>query len=541
MVSLDELDEAYKNGEVGDDLESKRKWLQKQKEARYHKDKGVVERSGKTPQQAMFSHRVLGVSLENIDRMIAEKAGTYEKQLIEQENRAEQEEAQLRNEVIMLLATKERSKATEKIVQYIEKENNIYTTRDDDKPEIYIYNQGIYIPNGETIIKEITRRIFGLAFTSQLCNDIVNKIMADTYIDIDKFFNINYKDEICVQNGILNIKTRTLSPFTPKKVFFNKCPVIYDKDISCEVIDSFLSDVLAQPEDKKVYYEIGGFCLLKEYTYEKAFMFIGNGRNGKGKSLELIKRVIGAENTISLPLAALSHENADVSQLFTKMVNLAGDIGFADLKDTSMFKGLTGRDLVTAKRKFKTAVIFENYAKFIFACNELPRVYDMSAGFWDRWILLDFPYYFADREKWEQTCENDRKGWKIRDDNIIDKIATPEQLSGLLNAFLDGLDRLFKSGRFSTTKGTEEVKNLWIRKSNSFMAFCMDKIDEDYNEYITKKELRNKFSKYCKIHKIKSASDKDIKATLEMMFGATENQRTVFNDIERIWEGIKWK
>ncbi len=514
-----------------------------EKEAKYYRDKGVVERSGKTPQQALFSYKVLGVDPENIDRMIAEKAGTYEAELISQENRIEQEEAQLRNEVIMLLAQKhpDRDLASEKIVEYIMKNNHIYTVRDDKMPEIYMYEQGIYIPNGQTRIEEIIRRILQKAFRTQTCNDIVKKIMTDTYIDSDKFFTINYKEEIAVQNGILNILTRELKSFNPKKIFFNKCPVIYDKDSTCTVIDAFLSDVLAHPEDRTVYYEIGGFSLLKEYTYEKAFMFVGNGRNGKGKSLELIKRVVGTENTISLPLDALQHDNADVSQLFTKMVNLAGDIGFQDLKDTSMFKGLTGRDLVTAKRKYKLAVVFENYAKFIFACNELPRVYDMSAGFWDRWVLLEFPYYFADKEKWEQTSENDRKGWKIRDDNIIDKIATPEQLSGLLNAFLDGLDRLVKKGKFSTTKGTEDVKNLWIRKSNSFMAFCMDSIEEDYNAYITKKELRNKFSKYCKLHKIKSASDKDIKVTLEIMFGTTENQRMVFNEIDRVWEGIKWK
>jgi hypothetical protein len=48
---------------------------------------------------------------------------------------------------------------------------------------------------------------------------------------------------------------------------------------------------------------------------------------------------------------------------------------------------------------------------------------------------------------------------------------------------------------FSSTKGSEDVKELWIRKSNSFMAFCLDCLEEDYDSYITKKELRKKRKK----------------------------------------------
>lgn len=462
---------------------------------------------------------------------------------IEREVRTEdQVYAQVCNQALMLLADKERGQATEVISNYILQTNRIYTTRNDEKPEIWVYDAGIYIPQGRSIIKEITRKILRDAFTAHICNEIISKIEADTFIDSDKFFCIKHKNELPVQNGILNIETRELQPFTPEKIFFNKCPVVYSKESICPIIDSFLSEVLSNPDDRNVYYEIGGFCLLKEYTFEKAFMFVGNGRNGKGKSLELIKRCIGAENCYSLPLAALQHDNADVSQLFGKMVNMAGDIGYADLKDTSMFKSLTGRDIVTAKRKFLTAITFENFAKFIFACNDLPRVYDMSKGFWDRWVLLEFPYYFASKEEWEAASETERKMWKIRDENIICKIATPQELSGLLNAFLDGLDRLKSNGRFSSTRGTEDVKNVWIRKSDSFMAFCMDNIEEDYSSYIFKKEVRARFGKYCKENRLKNASDKAVKVTLENNYGASEGRKEDWNGIwEPVWEGIRWK
>jgi len=48
------------------------------------------------------------------------------------------------------------------------------------------------------------------------------------------------------------------------------------------------------------------------------------------------------------------------------MANVAGELNSGDLKDTSMFKALTGRSIVTGQRKFLPPVNFVNYAKMVF-------------------------------------------------------------------------------------------------------------------------------------------------------------------------------
>ena len=442
---------------------------------------------------------------------------------------------------IMLISgdKKDWGKASELLVNFIKKKMWIYTTKDDVKSEVWVYRDGIYVPQGRSEIKELLRDILGDFYSQHVYGLVLAKIEPDTYIDQDKFFGNNYVDEVPVLNGLLNLRTRTLSPFTPDKIFFNKLPVEYNKDALCPQIDKFVSEILTNVEDVKVFYEMGGFCLWKEYKFEKAFMLVGNGRNGKDKSLELIKRLLGIENCCSVPLAAIEPDSFIISEFHNKMANLAGEISNQDLKDASAFKALTGRSLQSAPRKFLQPITFVNHAKFIFACNELPMVYENNKGFWDRWIVLEFPYTFVTQKEIDEA--EDKAGLKLRDESIIEKITTPAEMSGLLNRFLDGLDGIMASKNFSVTKGSDEVKRFWIRKSNSVMAFCLDMIEGSYESYISKRSFRKKYAEFCKFHKVTARSDFVIKRTLEELFGASESQKTVMDNWERVWEGIKWK
>lgn len=443
----------------------------------------------------------------------------------------------LQKEIFIALAVKDKDKATELLVKEIEKENYIYTTRDDIKSEMWIYSEGVYIPQGKTFVREFSRKILQEAYTTQLSNAIISKIEADTFIEHDEFFNTNYVDEIPLKNGILNIRTRELTEHTPQKIFFNKLPVTYDPDADCPNILEHFKNTLKDVEDVMVMLELFGYLLLKEYRIEKAIMFVGFGRNGKSKTIELMKRFIGADNCASLPLRSLTEESFSLSELFGKMANLAADLSKTDLKETGMIKSLIGRDTIQAKRKYLRDLNFVNYAKMIFAANELPKIFDTTDGFWTKWVLLEFPYKFVTQETFDKATEEERELWKIMDVDIIEKLTQPEELSGLLNYALDGLDRLIQNKDFSYSKSTKEVKDMWIRKSDSFTAFCYDHIIEDSDSIITKKLLRKIYHKYTKLHKLQSCSDKAIKITLESMFGVSESQN---NNFDRTWEGINF-
>ncbi len=447
--------------------------------------------------------------------------------------------SELKENVLTLIALKKPREATEKIMESFMDKNYIYSTRDDEKSEMWIYDNGIYIPQGKTFIKEFCGVVLGKVFTTQLANEVIEKIRVKTYIDQDEFFKTNYVYETPILDGILNLKTREVTPFTPEKVFFNKIPLNYDPKAKCEKIIKFLKDVLADGEDIKIIFEIFGFLLLKEYLIEKAFMFNGCGRNGKGKCLKLMEKFVGSENSCNVPIGSMQKDNFDLEDLFGKLINVGGDTGKTALKDTGCFKELTGRDGVNLKRKFKRTLRFVNYAKHVFACNDLPIVYDNTEGFWTKWVLLDFPYEFKTKKEIDELPERERENKKIINVNILNQISTQEELNGLLNEALNGLDRILKNDNFSYSKGTEYIKKTWKRRANSFLAFCEDCIEEDETYSIIKIKLKKEYGNYCKKYNLKTkVSNKILKDTLENEY-AVEEIRDF--DRNRLWSGIKFK
>lgn len=456
----------------------------------------------------------------------------------------------LQMHTLELLARKDAEsyyKATEHIVSFLKNYYNLFTITDDKNAEVWFYNSenGIYEPNGETKIKIIIREIVQTAYTSVFAKNVLDKLKAERNLQVTlkEFIDFHYENlyEIPVKNGILNLQNKTISAFTHEKKFFVNLPIIYNPAATCPNTTNHFKEILKSPDDVKIMEEIYGAGLLREYKIEKAIIYVGNGRNGKGKSLEHARRFFGAENCSHIPLKTLSTESFEIEDMFGKLMNISGDLSSEAMKDTDLFKMATGRDTLLAKRKFRTAIKFINYAKNLFACNDLPRVYDSSKGFWSRWVLLEFPFTFVTQEDYDKA-EN-KTNLKIMNPDQVEKITTPEELSGWLNCALEGLNRLLTNKDYSYTIGSQQVKEFWMRRADSFMAFCLDYIEADVEATVTKQEVRRLYSKYCKEYNVKMVSEPSMKITLETEYGASDGRLTEEFTRKQVyfWEGIKIK
>lgn len=455
------------------------------------------------------------------------------------DNETDEVEA-LKKEILSLMYEKKRSKATEILTNIFLQKEKIYTTRDDENSEMWIYKEGIYIPQAKTYIREFCRKVFDFTYTTTLVNEVISKIEAETYIEQQEFFKIRDPYIIAVKNGVINLKTKELLNYSPDYFLFNKLNINYDKEKDCPMIKKFFKEIFIEESDIYLMQELFGFCMIKDYKYEKAFMFNGTGRNGKGKTVELLKRFLTPDNCASIPLQDFEKDQYAKGELMNKLANIGADLNTESLKHTGDFKTLTGHDFVTVNRKFKTRVSFVNYAKMIFCCNELPMTYDTSFAFFNRWILVDFPFKFVNEVEKQSLSKEELRFVKERDDNIIEKISTDEEMQGLLNWALEGLQNLLSRNSFSYNLTTNQVSLQWIRKSNSLAGFCINFIEIDGDSKIKKNDFRRAYVNYCKEHKIKVLGDKSIKEYLQRELGVYEDRyRQNFQDIF-YWGGIKF-
>jgi len=421
--------------------------------------------------------------------------------------------------VIAFIASKnkgDREEATELLVQKFMRRNRIYTTRNDKLPDIWIYKKGIYIPEGRTYIQEFCRKQLDKLYTTSICNQVISKIEADTYINEEDFFVNENLDLVPVQNGILNIKTKELLNFSPDYRFFNKLKVDYNPKLYNESINEFFKTILLE-KDIPIIQEIFGYALHRDYFIHKSFMFNGKGRNGKGVTLNLMEKLIGKDNCCDLTLKDMEKDEFTLCRLHNKMLNISGDINNSKIYENGSFKKLTGGDTITARRKFKTDIHFKNYAKMIFACNELPDFHDDSDGNWLRWILIDFPFQFKPKNEYNKLTDIEKieKNIRLANPSIIDELTTDENMTVLLNWALIGLERLYKNNEFSFS---ESVKQRWKMKSNNLLLFVNTMCTVAYGQEIISSDFKEEYSLFCQQNKLKAITAKRIVNTLEKEF-----------------------
>lgn len=360
-----------------------------------------------------------------------------------------------------------------------------YVTRKSDEV-IFLYHpeKGIYTPDGEAHIKTQVEKALGKYLRRNRQSEVINYIVCSTLHDIKE----TPPNFVALRNGVFDVETGELKPFSPQYFILNSLPMKYDPQDDCQKIKKFVSEVVRQ-EDIPVLQEVAGYCLLRDYPIHRATMLIGEGANGKSTFLELLRAFLGHENVSGESLQGLEANRFAACSLFGKLANIYPDLSDRALRSTGMFKMLTGGDTISGEFKFKDRFRFKNYAKLIFSANKIPESPDDTTAFFRRWIIINFPNQFIDDDP-------------RTDNNLLQKLTTEEELSGFFNWALEGLRRLLQNGHFSHCKSVEETREQYIRASDPVKAFAMDCIEFKAGSVVKKDEVYEAFIEYCQEHNL---------------------------------------
>ncbi len=374
---------------------------------------------------------------------------------------------------------------------------DVITVRDNE--EIFVRNEvGIYVPD-ETRLKEaIWNEFRDENLRRNDVEDILEYIRARTYAD-RSIFEMP-RELIPLRNGVLNVETMEFRGYSEDDHFTFYLPINYDPNArlengSCPNFQKLLNESL-YPEDVPALQEWFGYALWRDYPNAKALVLLGEGSNGKSVVIDTLIAMLGRHNVSSYSLQELETNRFALARLHRKLANVRSELPHEALRNTGIFKQLTGGDQITAEVKFgKRDITFTSYAKMIFATNRLPKTSDESFAFFRRWTIITFPYTFL---------INPKLGEKQADPSLKEKIITNE-LPCVFNWAVEGLRRLkANSWVFTNTKSADEVREEYLRSADPVRAFINDalEITNVQEVYTLKEDIYGAYVKYCKKYRV---------------------------------------
>ena len=329
---------------------------------------------------------------------------------------------------------------------------------------LHVYRDGVYVSGNLLIENAMIKHLPMLSKAKR--TEVLN------YLDvlIQDEAPAADADYIAFANGIYDLKTGSLMPFSPEFVITNKIPWEYDPTIWSEFADKTLRRLAC--DDQGIYdllEEVIGYLFYRRNELRKSFILLGDKANGKSTYLDMLKTLLGDGNTSALDLSELG-ERFKTAELFGKLANIGDDIGDEFIANPAIFKKLVSGDRVNAERKGQDPFDFSSYAKLLFSANSMPRIRDKTGAVLDRIVLVPFKAQFS-------------KDDPDFDPYIKYKLRLPEVMSHLINVGLKGLERVLANRSFTMPEAVEVELEAYAVANNPILDFFHETpVDEVVNE-----------------------------------------------------------
>lgn len=252
------------------------------------------------------------------------------------------------------------------------------------------YSKGVWREDREVVERRLP---------SMLANRFRNRQIADVkgymFSKLHKDDLVIYPDRpdtryISLPSGLYNIGTGEIEDHTSDVLATYQLQADPDFGSEIPMFVNFVREVVHADDVDRVL-DILAYLIMPGNKHQKAVMFVGSGRNGKGVLLDLIESIVGRQHTSHVSLKDLAGQFAS-SELYGKVLNIVGDIDGDHITSTGKFKQITGEDTVRMDVKHQTAFSAKVWAVPVFSANLIPTSADTSDGYLRRWEVVEFPH-----------------------------------------------------------------------------------------------------------------------------------------------------
>lgn len=321
---------------------------------------------------------------------------------------------------------------------------------------VWSFEGGVWLPNDDVVKRRVVEALGNRYRPAHF--SAVNDIVL-TSPDLPRLTGEPHPEYVNTRTGMLEWRSGVLKAHDPNYLSTTQLHVDFDPAADCPLFDRYVSEVVS-PDSVQLLWEVIGYMLISGNPLQKAILLSGDGGTGKGTLIRVLQHMIGAENVSNVTLRSMSEGKFETAELFGKHANLAGDIDARFLKDTSVFKGLTGQDMVQVQRKGGRPFSFVCWAVPLFSANQLWKSSDNTNGYRRRWVQVPFPNKVS---------------------GSLDETRLYAESSGILNKALAAVRHLMAQGEFTLGVSATLLREEFERQSDVVRVW----LDEDDHVMVT--------------------------------------------------------
>ncbi len=356
---------------------------------------------------------------------------------------------------------------------------------------IYIFDGKIYRKNGVQIIEFFLKNAVGDKALKYARSEVLALIRIE--LSLHPVIFDPYPNLLGCQNGVLELDTGTFRDYKKEDYITDPIPVTYNPDATCPEISKFINSITPIEADHETLFDI-----LASGAYRKALMFIGfiigHGSTGSSQYVHLIEKFYGAKSIEGLSLREVSEGRFALSNLENARFSIVNEVESVNASGTGKIKEISGGDRISSDVKYeKNRCRYLPFTKMLFKGNSIPKFADASYGFKRRYRKTFLPYKFV------SSVDSSKLNQRQDDPKILEKMTTPEELSGLLNIIAKRMPGIIALGKIPDRhpEQEEEDEETLINSVTTFFELFCD--DDGYDMNISTTELFEKFTEWANL------------------------------------------
>lgn len=230
-----------------------------------------------------------------------------------------------------------------------------------------------------------------------------------------------------------------------------------------KVVDEYLDHLTKRdPDYRKLILEIIAHTLIVNKEFKrllgKFFIFVGDGGNGKGTLLSIIRTILGAKNCTGLSIKDMTDERYFVT-MNGRLANLGDDIEDKPLDNVQIkiIKNISTCDFVATRELFKQSKEVELTTSLIFTSNHILKSFEKGESLKRR--ILWLPIYSKPSKK---------------DSKFISKLTSEAALEYWLKLILEAYFRLHEKETFTECQLVKDFNADYHLENNTVLQYLED-------------------------------------------------------------------